>query len=191
MTEPPPAVPEESRPALRLAATLYLDDILHCHVEGTAEYSMAIDALPPNFRLRIEKDLYRWSVAFSVAGTKLAREEPLPPACVAECLAMWAVLDLAAGILEDGPDFGLRIQVPEDEALEWREGVLDAIFPDTDFLFLYEGFADGIGAYPDEPVAKAMRMVNLAYADWFRPFDGCEGHPYFDEGDGMEAGGDD
>jgi hypothetical protein len=73
-------IPKRYRPAIRRAAMLLVDDILHCLVDGPEVHSLALEELPPNFRLKIERDLYRWSVAFTVAATKLTLPRPLPPA---------------------------------------------------------------------------------------------------------------
>jgi hypothetical protein len=174
-----PLIPNAFRPALRLATTLMLDDILHCLVEGSEVFGMALAALPPNYIPRIEQDLFRWSVAFTVAGQKLAERDPLPPACVAENIAMFVILDFAAGILQEGPEFGFQLRVPTDRAEYWRDEVLEELHGDMDFLFLYDAMLDGIGADPDEPLGAMLRTVNLAYADWFRAFEGRVAHPYY------------
>jgi hypothetical protein len=107
---------------------------------------------------------------------------------VAEEITMWTILSCAASLLQDGVAVGFPEQLSEEEATGLRDSVVDDLYLDTDFLFLFDGAADGIGAHPDEPVGAAMRMVNMAYADWFRPFGGHPGHPYFDEEE-REAGG--
>jgi hypothetical protein len=183
--------PEDGRLAIRHAADLLLDDILHALVLGTEDQFLAVSGLPDGYRHKIEKDLYRWSVAFTVAGLKLTRRKRLSSACVAESLAMYAILSFAAEMLQDGPEFGLPERVPEADALSWRDGVIEPLVEDTDFLFLYGGWADGIGADREEPLGASLGTENLAYEDWFRPFDGREGHPYFDEYEDAEWAGED
>jgi hypothetical protein len=175
--------PGEFRQAFRLAANLLLDDLLTCVVEGESETdaSRALDYLPSGYRLQIEGDLRRWVVAFTVAGTKLAEDQPLPSASVAESLAMHAILSFAADILDEGPEFGLPARVPRERVDEYRDRLDDILYIDMDFMFLYGGWADGIGADPEEPIGQVLGTVNLAYADWFRGFPGHQPHPYFDE----------
>jgi hypothetical protein len=183
--------PGEYRQAFRLAASLLLDDLLTCVVEGETDASWALDELPSGYRLQIEGDLRRWVVAFTVAGTKLAEDRPLPSASVAESLAMHAILSFAADILVEGPEFGLPARVPRERVDEYRVRLDDILYIDMDFMFLYGGWADGIGADPEEPIGRELGTVNLAYADWFRELPGHQTHPYFDEGPDDDLGGDD
>jgi len=119
-------------------------------------------------------------VAFAVAAGKLGEDSPRPPASVAEALAMHAVLAFAADLLVDGSGFGLSRDVPPATAQGYREDVEDVLFEDWDFLLLYEGRADGLGADPEEPLGRLLGTVNLAYEDWFRPLPGHAPHPYFE-----------
>jgi hypothetical protein len=183
--------PGEFRQAVRLAAARLLDDMLSCAMGAPTEEFMALDFLPSGFRLRMEGDLRRWVVAYSVAGTKLAEDRPLPPASVAEALAMHGILSFAEGILLDGPEFGLPARVPPERVDEYRIDLDDFLFEDMDFLFLHAGWADGIGADPGEPIGRALGTVNLAYADWFRGFPGHQPHPYFDDAPDDDLGEDD
>ena len=174
------ATPGEFHGAVRRAAALLVDDVLYRVGRGDAEVSVALDELPPRYRHRIVKDLPRWAVAFAVAGSKLGEKKSVAPSCVAEQLAMHAILTFAVAILVDGPEFGLAERVDEDRAREWMEQVLDGILDDRDYLFLYDPALDGIGAYPDEPLGRLLGTPSLAYADWVRPRPGHPGHPYFD-----------
>lgn len=183
--------PAEFRQAVRLAASRLLDDMLNCAMGVPTDESMALDFLPPGFRLRMEADLRRWVVAFTVAGARLAEDRPLPPASVAEALAMHGILSFAENILMDGTEFGLPSRVPRERVDEYRIDLDDFLFEDMDFLLLHAGWADGIGADPGEPIGRALGTVNLAYADWFRGFPGHQPHPYFDEGPDDDLEGDD
>jgi hypothetical protein len=171
----------EYRQATRLAATLLLDDVLTCVVDGTTDMSIALDKLPRGFRPRIGKDLRRWSVAFTVAGAKLTEARPRPPASVAEALAMHGILSFAANILADGPAFGLPTGLPRERVEDLQMRVEEALFEDQDFLLLHSGAMDGIGSEPEEPIGRMLGTVNLAYADWFRALPGQDTHPYFDD----------
>jgi hypothetical protein len=183
--------PGEFRQAVRLAASRLLDDMLNCAMGVPTDESMALDFLPSGFRLRIEADRRRWVVAFTVAGAKLAEDRPRPPASVAEALAMHGILSFAEGILQDGPEFGLPARVPRERVDEYRIDLDDFLFEDMDFLFLHAGWADGIGADPEELIGRELGTVNLAYADWFREIPGHQTHPYFDEGPDYDLGADD
>lgn len=75
---------------------------------------------------------------------------------VAEELAMRAVLNVAKAQADlEGKEFD-------------SSDLVDCIFEDTDVEFLFQQEFDGIE--DDEHLIKQFRLVNLRFADWFKPF---------------------
>jgi hypothetical protein len=114
----------------------------------------------------------RFFACILTVAWKLAQPERHPLTCVAEELALRAIIVEAEGVLaeeDEDADFGAF----EDEAYE-----------DTDFEYLFTPAADGID---DSPVGAELGMGSLDLADWLKPFgQGDRGavHPYVDDGSG-------
>ena len=128
--------------------------------------------------------LARYDAAFAAAfleatrtvGTKLqearAQGKPYPdedlPGCVAEELALDAILDAAKVQIDLRTDEGLLTLERQEQFLEEIAMLRDVAFADRDFEFLFDASKDG--AVEDPGLAAHMRFCNLAYDDWFTPF---------------------
>jgi hypothetical protein len=58
------------------------------------------------------------------------------------------------------------------------EDVVEMLFEDTDFLFLFDQEYDGIET---SAVGQLLHMTSLSFTDWFRPFNddpSYMAHPY-------------
>jgi len=103
--------------------------------------------------------------------------QPSPPAlaCLAEELALRAILDRA-------------IDIAEERGVEAAFGAVeDALFEDTDFLLLFDPAQDGIEG---SDIGRYLGIGSLGIDDWFRPFRGASDavHPYArDTADGGPA----
>jgi len=140
------------------------------------ETSMRL-ALPPLF-------LARYDATFAAAflettwavGTKLrearAQGRPYPdedlPGCVAEELALDAILDGAEVQVDLQADEGIVTPERQEELLEEMAMLREVAFADRDFEFLFDPSRDG--AVEDPDLAAQMRFCNLGFADWFSPF---------------------
>jgi hypothetical protein len=117
----------------------------------------------------------QFTVCVIVVAWKIAQLLPVPLSCVAEELAMNAVIETATWLLEEdgkSPDFS---------ALE------DDIYEDMDFRVLFNPAQDGI---ENSQVGARLGMGSLFFRDWFRPFGGGSRgpvHPYLQEVPGVHG----
>ncbi|MFI0911262.1 tetratricopeptide repeat protein [Streptomyces abikoensis] len=95
---------------------------------------------------------------------------PLPN-CTGEEMAMHLALQHASAMVADDPDLvaSLVKELPEDpEDYDWSF-CMAMFLEDTDVLFLYEPWSEGIED-PDHQVNQFMGIANLGADDWFDPF---------------------
>lgn len=128
--------------------------------------------------------LARYDAAFAAAfleatrsvGTKLqearAQGQPYPnedlPGCVAEELALDAILDAAELQIDLRTDEGILTPERQEQLLEEIRMLRDVAFADRDFVFLFDPSKDG--AVEDPGLTAHMRFCNLGYDEWFTPF---------------------
>lgn len=154
------SLPKRIQRALGDAAVIVLDEFLEDLAslgrgEPFAQTAMA-DALPrkylPRYNILFAKEFV---VCVSTVVWKLQSPDPQDLACVAEELALNAIIQQAGVNLE----------------LQGREADLDDVyeeaFQDTDFEFLFDPKFDGI---EESEMADWLRMANLRFEDWFKPF---------------------
>jgi hypothetical protein len=104
-----------------------------------------------------------------VVGWKLAQPGDVTLACVAEELALFALIRQAQMLLD------LRERENDEQA--WND-FRDLAFEDEDFLFLFNPEFDGI---EETEWARQHAMVGLKFNEWFRPFDAASHgapHPF-------------
>ena len=102
-------------------------------------------------------------VATIITGWKLTSPKSFRLDCVAEELALNAIIERASAVLEMHdiePDFSLL------------EGLA---FFDQDYLLLFDPRLDGI---EDDERSGYLGFANLHFEDWFVPFEGGHVHPY-------------
>ncbi|MER5524476.1 hypothetical protein ABT075_07640 [Streptomyces sp. NPDC002677] len=95
------------------------------------------------------------------------------PTCTGEEMALHMAVDHASSMVVDDPELVTSFveDVPPHHD-DWDWGVcLDAFLEDTDVLFLYEPWAQGIED-SDHHLNSFMGFANLEVEDWFVPFYG-------------------
>jgi hypothetical protein len=105
---------------------------------------------------------------------KLAQPERWPLSCVAEELAAWAIINQARVPLELEAD-----QVTANEAFE---GLIQELFEDLDFRWLFDDAFDGID---ETTLGRMMGIESLKFEAWFfpkSPEPSYRVHPYVVEG---------
>jgi hypothetical protein len=179
--EPPPfaaayadVLPESHREALRDAAITYLDECFSAIAEGEPGQSYADTPigsyLPRRYEQYFDGRFARdWATTIAVVGWKLAQPGDVTLACVAEELALFALIRQAQMLLD------LRERENDEQA--WND-FRDLAFEDEDFLFLFNPEFDGI---EETEWARQHAMVGLKFNEWFRPFDAASHgapHPF-------------
>ncbi|MFC1707245.1 hypothetical protein ACFL59_10605 [Planctomycetota bacterium] len=133
-----------------------LDDLTMLEGGVSIEETGLIDLLPLRYLPRYDLAFARRFLVCAVTvAWKLSAPDEQLLACLAEELALHAIVQRASGLLvveAIEPDFGT---------------FCDIAFKDQDYLFLFDGAQDGI---EDSAIGDAMGIVNLRFADWFRPF---------------------
>jgi hypothetical protein len=163
---------ESQREALRHAATTYLDECFMA-LENTPYDQSLIDTplgayLPERFAHFYDHGFGRaWTTCVAVVGAKLAQRSWIKLSCVAEELALNAIVLEARAVLGL---YGKR-----DEDAHW-DGFYEFAFEDEDWKYLFDDRLDGIEDDPDA-IADLM-LVNLSFARWFRPFGGSNPRPH-------------
>lgn len=160
------------REALRIAATTYLDACFMSLEETPYDRSL-VDThlgayLPERYAHFYDHGFGRaWTTCVAVVGAKLAQRGPVALACVAEELALNAIVHEARATLD-------LHGAPDDDA-DW-DAFYDFAFEDEDWKYLFDDRLDGI---EDDPQAIAeLMLVNLSFARWFRPFGGSNPRPH-------------
>jgi hypothetical protein len=135
-----------------------------------AEQTSLADSLPERYVDRYSPVfLKHFALCLFTVAWKLAQPDWIRPACVAEELALRAIVRRAEGVLE------MEGQPPFDFG-----DFEDMAFDDLDVEYLFTPALDGID---DSPVGDQLGMASLAFADWFRAFGGgappySAVHPY-------------
>ncbi|NEA46324.1 sel1 repeat family protein [Streptomyces sp. SID10815] len=93
------------------------------------------------------------------------------PTCTGEEMALHIAIDYASSTLVEEPDLVTELVegVPPHHA-DWDWHLcIDVLFEDTDVLFLYEPWAQGIED-SEHHINQRMGLANLEAEDWFKPF---------------------
>lgn len=156
-------VPVSHREALRQAAVVYLDECYTALAQLGPGESYADSPigwyLPRRYEHYYDGRFARdWIAAVTVVGWKLAQPSEVTLACVAEELALWALLKQAQVQLE--------LAGEASDARVWSD-FRDAVFEDEDFLWLYSPELDGI---EESDWGREHAVVNLRFSEWFKPF---------------------
>jgi hypothetical protein len=158
------ALPASHQEALRDAAITYLDECFSAIADGEPGQSYADTPigsyLPQRYEQYYDGRFARdWATTVAVVGWKLAQPGDVALACVAEELALFALIRQAQVLLD------LREEENDDQA--WSD-FRDLAFADEDFLFLFNPELDGI---EETGWARQHAVVGLKFNEWFRPFD--------------------
>jgi hypothetical protein len=156
-------IPDDHREALGLAIEILTDQFFEDVGNVTADRGRVAfaDTTMADFLPTIYSDRYdagfatRFLVALVVVGTKLTEREPLLLTCVAEELALNALVVEATDLLRS-----------RGRAADFS-GFRDAAFEDEDFDYLFDASQDGI---EESEVGTYMGMTSLRFDDWFKPF---------------------
>ena len=156
-------LPESHREALRRGAIVYLDECYEALRQLRPGDSYADSPigwyLPRRYDHYYDGRFARdWLVAVTVAGWKLGQPGEVTLSCVAEELALWALMKQA--------EVQLEIADEESDAEAWSD-FREFIFEDEDFLWLYSPELDGI---EESDWGREHAVVNLKFSDWFKPF---------------------
>ncbi len=171
-------LPKRAANALRTAIDL-LTDFIHEDLRHLGPDSVLGDEhhllgyLPTKYQLNYARlFVQRFLACVTVVGWKLhdSREHML--ACVAEELALNALITVAKGVLE------IEDQDAEGEPVDF-DALEDVAYEDMDFQFLFDMSMDGI---ENTDTGRNLRIVNLPFGDWFKPFTGRVVHPYASPG---------
>jgi hypothetical protein len=158
----------------RDAAITYLDECFSAIADGEPGQSYADTPigsyLPARYEQYYDGRFARdWATSVAVVGWKLAQPGDLPLACVAEELALFALIRQAQVLLD--------LREVENDEQAWGD-FRDLIFEDEDFLFLFNPELDGI---EETEWARQHAVVGLKFGEWFRPFDAASRgvpHPF-------------
>jgi hypothetical protein len=168
-------LPETHREALRRASVVYLEecyDTLRSTPTGSDFRETAItEHLPPRYDSYYDGLFAKeWTTTVAVVGWKLAQRGKPQITCVAEELALFALMREAITQLD--------LHDQSSDASAWGD-FRDLAFEDEDFLYLFDPSFDGI---EDDPEAiEHLTLVNLSFPQWFKPFaaeDGGTPHPF-------------
>lgn len=169
--KPPPyaaayadVLPESHREALRDAAITYLDECFAAIAEGDPGQSYADTPigsyLPSRYEQYYDGRFARdWATTVAVVGWKLAQPDNVTLACVAEELALFALVRHGQVLLD--------LRESENDGQAWSD-FRDLVFEDEDFLFLFNPELDGI---EETEWARQHAVFGLKFNEWFRPFD--------------------
>jgi hypothetical protein len=157
-------VPASHREALRDAAVTYLDECFSAIAEGEPGQSYADSPigsyLPSRYEHYYDGRFARdWTTTVAVVGWKLAQPGEVTLACVAEELALFALIRQARMLLD--------LRKGESDEQAWSD-FRDLVFEDEDFRFLFDPELDGI---EETEWDREHAVVGLKFSEWFRPFD--------------------
>jgi hypothetical protein len=159
--------------ALYDAATMltdqFFDDVAGLLADGDFAQSAMAGYLPAKYLLRYNVLFAKQFLAcLLTVAWKLRAPDYYPLACVAEELALHAIIECAEALLESE---GLQADFTEFE---------DEAFEDADVEQLFDPALDGI---ENSELGQKLGMAHLRFEDWFRPFRGEDPvHPYVDPG---------
>jgi hypothetical protein len=162
------------RGALLVAANMIFDQVTDDILSMTRADSRASastdrfvdEFFPPRYRHLYDETFHRKLLAtVAKVGYDLVNYSAGPPACTAEELVLWAVLQQWQSLLE-----------MSELGPSWTD-LAEDLFEDMDFETLYAADMDGI---ENDPLAhKTTGLVVNAIVDWFVPFnDDSIVHPY-------------
>ena len=155
--------------ALRSAAVALLDrffaDVGHLEAGGDFSDTDMAAYLPVRFLPKYNHLFAKeFLVAFSAVASKLVQPGNWPLACVAEELALHALIEEAESQLETRGE--------EAYLGDFRE----LATKDKDYMWLLDMAWDGI---EDSEIGRQEGVMNLAFDAWFEPFfEGIPVHPY-------------
>lgn len=157
-------LPASHQEALRDASITYLDECFSAIADGEPGESYAATSigsyLPSRYEQYYDGRFARdWTTTVTVVGWKLSQPGEVTLACVAEELALFALIRHAQVLLELRDD--------ESDRQAWSD-FRDLVFEDEDFLFLLNAEFDGI---EETEWARQHAVVGLKFSEWFRPFD--------------------
>jgi hypothetical protein len=157
-------LPASHREALRDAATTYLDECFSAIAEGEHGQSYADTPigsyLPSRYEHYYDGRFARdWTTTVAVVGWKLGQPGDVVLACVAEELALSALIRQAQVLLD------LREHESDEQA--WSD-FRELVFEDEDFLVLFNPELDGI---EETEWARQHAALGLRFSEWFQPFD--------------------
>ncbi len=160
--------------ALRTAIDSLIDDFIADVAQLLAddefsETTMA-DFLPrkylPRYTPRFAK---QFLVCLITVAEKLSRPEPQRLTCVAEELALAAILDQTLVVLE----LNSGVATEDTQAIEQ---LAEQFFEDRDFELLSNLALDG---FEDSPLVERLAVTGLKFEEWFNPFRADDPvHPY-------------
>jgi hypothetical protein len=159
----------EQEDALRSAAVVLLDrffaDIGHLEAGGGFSDTDMVQYLPPRFLPKYDHLFAKeFLVCVATVAWKLVQPGHSMLASVGEELALHALVAEAEEILE-ARDAGVDLS-----------DFLELATEDADYELLFDMAWDGI---EDSDTGRDMRVANLAFDDWFKPFrEGYPVHPY-------------
>jgi hypothetical protein len=123
--------------------------------EEFAQVGMA-DYLPPRYLNRYTSLFAKeFLTCLIVVAWKLRAPGYTPMACVAEELALAAIIERAKALLE-----------ADGEAADFTD-FEDNVFEDMDFEQLWDLSLDGLS---DSDLGRKLGMASLNFKDWFKPF---------------------
>lgn len=148
----------------------FMDDVSDLLAEKSAfEDTFMADFLPTQYRFHYNTLFAKkFLICVIAVASKLAAPTRTDLACVAEELALYAIVQMAETLLKMD---GVKADFSTFE---------DLAFKDMDFLFFLGGEMDG---FEDTPSGKELGIVNLHFNQWFTPFYGaqCPVNPYVSE----------
>ncbi|HJS93738.1 MAG TPA: hypothetical protein VJ741_05705 [Solirubrobacteraceae bacterium] len=168
-------LPDTHREALRRASVIYLEEcydaIRSTPLDADFRETAIAEHLPTRFEPYYDGLFAKeWTTTVAIVGWKLAQEGRPKLACLAEELALNALIREAITQLE------IHDQDSDDGA--WGD-FRDLAFEDEDFLYLFDPAFDGI---EDDPEAtEHLTLVGLPFAQWFKPFSAQQAglpHPF-------------
>ena len=163
----------EQKNALRSAAFVLLDrlfaDVGHLEAGGDFGDTDMVDYLPARFLPKYDHLFAKeFLVCVATVAWKLASPGHSMLACVGEELALHALVTEAEEILEAR---GAGVDLAD---------LLELATEDADYELLFDMAWDGI---EDSDTGRDMRVANLAFDDWFKPFRETDPiHPYLAPG---------
>ncbi|MGH8923843.1 MAG: hypothetical protein ACRDWA_04250 [Acidimicrobiia bacterium] len=148
-----------------LVIDMFLDDLFLLASNGEFEDTNMSGHLPARFAHLYTRGFARkFFVSAVTVSWKLAQPGSWPLGCVAEELALQAIVDHAEEWLSAG------------ESTEDLADFLDLATKDGDYQLLFDMAWDGI---EDSREGRDHRVWNLRFEDWFEPFyDEVPVHPY-------------
>lgn len=157
-------LPNGYREALRRACVVCLDECYEAIRSAPTRSGFAETAisnhLPSRYASYYDGLFAReWTTTVAVVGWKLAQSGKPKLACVAEELALNALIREAITQLEMHDE-------ASDEAV-WGD-FRDVAFEDEDFLYLFDPAFDGIENDPE--AIEHLTLVGLPFPEWFKPF---------------------